>query len=475
VAPNRRTDQKPLGRPDKTDQDSRPPEGSARTTTERAVTARGLAASVLQRVTDEGAYASRALDAELSRSQLEPRDAALATEIVYGSLRVLPDLDRTLSARLTRDPARMDGFVRATLRTAAYQLAHLGRLPTHAIVDESVSQVRARRGPKLAGFVNAILRRLAEARPAKPELASAMVLPDWVRAALLASLGAERLGHLLAHGAQSPALCLRSEGAPRDQVLADLRAALPGADIEPTALSPLGILVRRVGSPRALPGYAEGAFSVQEEGAQLIALALGAQPGERIADVCAGHGGKTTLLARAVTSSGSVDALDKDERKLRAIAPELERTGVTASIELHAVDLSVGTGGLSDTFDRVLVDAPCSGLGTAHRRPELLLRLNADDPARLGLLQRRILQRAAGLVRPGGLLAYAVCSPMREEGYEVAQAFAAEHPHFELVRTAAHPALPPPDADGVLQIGPWLTPAGAGPDAYQLIFWRRSP
>jgi 16S rRNA (cytosine967-C5)-methyltransferase len=439
------------------------------------MTARGLAARVLQRVTDEAAYASRALDAELSRSQLEPRDTALATEIVYGTLRVLPELDRVLRARLTRDPSRMDGFVHATLRTAAYQLAHLGRVPTHAIVDESVSQVRARRGPKLAGFVNAVLRRLAEARPATPNPATALVLPDWVHAELLSSLGAERLAHFVEHGALSPALCLRSEGTPRDQLLRDLQAALPGADIEPTTLSPLGIWVRRVGSPRTLPGYAEGAFSVQEEGAQLIALALGAQSGERVADVCAGHGGKTTLLARAVAPNGTVDALDKDERKLRAIAPELERTGVaTASLEIHAMDLSVGTGGLSDTFDRVLVDAPCSGLGTAHRRPELLLRLSPGDPARLGLLQRGILARAAGLVRPGGLLGYAVCSPTRAEGYEVAQAFAATHPQFALVRTAAHPALPPPDADGVLHIGPWLTPSQAGPDAYQLVFWRRS-
>jgi 16S rRNA (cytosine967-C5)-methyltransferase len=207
------------------------------------MTARGLAARVLQRVTDEAAYASRALDAELSRSQLEPRDTALATEIVYGTLRVLPDLDRVLRARLTRDPSRMDGFVHATLRTAAYQLAHLGRLPTHAIVDESVSQVRARRGPKLAGFVNAVLRRLAEARPATPDPATALVLPDWVHAELLSSLGAERLAHFVAHGALSPALCLRSEGTPRDQLLRDLRAALPGADIEPTTLSPLGIWV----------------------------------------------------------------------------------------------------------------------------------------------------------------------------------------------------------------------------------------
>jgi 16S rRNA (cytosine967-C5)-methyltransferase len=434
-------------------------------------TARSLAAIVLERVTDDGAYASRALDAELSRAQLQPRDAALATEILYGSLRVLPALDRALEARLTRAPARMDGFVRATLRTAAYQLAHLGRLPTHAIVDESVTQVRALRGPKLAGFVNAILRRMAEARPEHPEPAEALILPQWVKESLLRALGPERLARFLEHSGGAAGLCLRADRSSRDELLLQLRAALPGADIEPTQLSPLGVLVRRVGSPRGLPGFREGAFSVQEEGAQLIALALAAQPDERIADVCAGHGGKTMLLARQI-GAGSLCAIDKDERKLRDIPRELKRIGFAEiGFEFHAIDLSVGTGGLTADFDRVLVDAPCTGLGTTHRRPELLLRLKPEDPARMGALQCQILGSAAGLVRPGGLLAYAVCSSTREEGHDVARAFEREHPEFTCLLEPLNGTLPAPDPDGVLHIGPWL--AQPGPDAYQLVLWRR--
>jgi len=440
-----------------------------------AETARQVAAVVIERVTDGGAYASRALDAELNRARLPTRDAALATEIVYGTLRVLPNLDAAISARLARAQTRMDGFVRATLRTATYQLEHLDRLPTHAIVDESVSQVRKKRGPKLAGFVNAILRKLAQARPAEPKPPSALVMPAWVTESHARSLGAERLTRFLAHGhdghTAAPALCLRAERDTREQLLARLRDALPEAEIQPAALSPLGVLVRRGGSPRALPGYADGAFSVQEEGAQLIALAMDAQPGERIADVCAGHGGKTTLLGRRIGERGKICALDKDERKLEAIAGEFARTGISAQLEWHAIDLSVGTGGLTDEFDRVLVDAPCTGLGTAHRRPELLLRLGPGDPARLGALQRAILERAARLVRPGGVLAYAVCSPTREEGYDVAAAFSEGHPEFGWVKERLTDLLPDPDPDGVLQIGPWL--AQPGPDAYQLVIWRR--
>jgi 16S rRNA (cytosine967-C5)-methyltransferase len=431
---------------------------------------------VLQRVTDDAAFASRALDAELRRAQLDPRDAALATEIVYGSLRVLPALDRAIEAHLTRAGGRMDGFVRATLRSAAYQLAHLGRLPTHAIVDESVTEVRRARGPKLGGFVNAMLRKLSANRPEAPEPPRALIVPEWVEACLTDSLGGERTRRFLAEAAQTPALCLRTEAAPRALLLQQLTAAAPDAQIEPTQLSELGVAVRRGGSPRELAGYATGAFSVQEEGAQLIALALGAEPGERIADVCAGHGGKTTLLARQVGASGHVAALDQDERKLNAIPKELSRIGLEPrGVELHPVDLNVGTGGLGADFDRVLVDAPCTGLGTIHRRPELLLRLSPHDPARLARLQRAILARAAGLVRRGGVLGYAVCSPTHAEGRDVVAEFQREHPEFTPLRQSACRSLGESDADGLWRIGPWLTASGAktAPDAYQLALWRR--
>lgn len=439
-------------------------------------TARWVAAVVLARVTDDAAFASRALDAELQRAKLEPRDAALATEIVYGSLRVLPALDRAIQALLARADGRMDGFVRASLRGAAYQLAHLGRLPTHAIVDETVSQVRKLRGPKLAGFANALLRKLAAQRPAEPQPANALVLPEWAEACLADALPPEAVARFLAQGVATPALCLRAEAGPREALFSQLSAAVPGAEWQLAELSRLGILARRAGSPRNLPGYAEGAFSVQEEGAQLIALALGAQPGERIADVCAGHGGKTTLLARQVGASGRVCALDKDERKLLQIPSELKRLGLPAeNVELHPVDLSVGLGGLAADFDRVLVDAPCTGLGTVHRRPELLLRLTPADPERLAALQLSILERASGLVRPGGVLGYAVCSPTRAEGSEVVARFNQHHPGFRPITSA--PPLQA-DAHGVFQIGPWLasaasSPTSGGPDAYQLALWTR--
>ncbi len=437
--------------------------------------ARSVAISVLERVADHGAYASVTLDAELSRAKLAPRDAGLATEIVYGALRVLPELDRAIAAHLKQELSRMDGLTRATLRCAAYQLAHLGRIPVHAIVDESVSLVRAKRGPRLGGFVNAVLRKLASTRPADPKPPVHLAAPAWFARLLEDSLGAERAQAMLGEHPLPPPTCLRVTGSgPGRQALREqILAALPEAEVELSPLSPLSLLARRVGSVRALPAYAQGQLSVQEEGAQLVALCLGAQPGERVADVCAGHGGKTTLLAEQVAAGGHVTAIDVDERKLERIPAELRRLGLAeASVDLQAIDLSVGVGGLAGDYDRVLVDAPCTGMGTVDRRPELLLRLQPHDPARMAELQLKILQNAAKLVRPGGLLAYAVCSPTRAEGADLAAALEASLPSLQRVRDATCGLET--DPDGVLRIGPWLASQGSlcRPDAYQVVRWR---
>jgi 16S rRNA (cytosine967-C5)-methyltransferase len=437
---------------------------------------RELAVRVLVRVTDEGAFASRALDAELTRAELPAREAAFATELVYGTLRVLPALDAQLAAHLHKGLERMDPLLRATLRCGAYQLFHLARVPAHAAVDESVKLVRRDRGPKLAGVANAVLRKLAAARPAEPKEPERLVLPGWLEASLLRALGSERLASVLLADATPPLSLRVAVGLDREQIAAELQAARPHAQVALGRLSPRCLLLRRAGDPRALPGYAEGRVSVQEQGAQLVALSLGAQPGERVADLCAGHGGKTAWLADAVGEGGQVLAVDLDPRKLDRLALDLARQGIAPErVERRAIDLTVGVGGLEASFDRVLVDAPCSGLGTLLRRPELLLRVRESDLARLAELQRSILRNARKLVRPGGLLLYAVCSPMREEGAEVAERLEYELPELTRVREPLAGLLAglAPDPDGVARLGPWLgEPSDASPDAYQIAAFR---
>jgi 16S rRNA (cytosine967-C5)-methyltransferase len=230
-------------------------------------------------------------------------------------------------------------------------------------------------------------------------------------------------------------VALRVEGAierasERDAWVDRLRAAAPEARVEPGRASPLAILVRGGGKPQRLPGFSEGAWSVQEEGSQVAALALGARPGETVLDACAGRGNKTALLARIVGAGGAVDACDSSPAKLERLGDELARVGLRARATF-AVDWSVGSGEVTGSYDRVLVDAPCSGIGTLRRRPEIALRRKPDDLGALARAQGAIALQAATHVRSGGTLAYVVCSVLREEGEAVVLSLLEALPDFD--------------------------------------------
>jgi 16S rRNA (cytosine967-C5)-methyltransferase len=384
-----------------------------------------VAADVVVRVLTDKAYAAAALDAELERNvQLDVRDRALATELAYGTLRLLGWLEKRVGRHATKGVKSIEVHVRAHLLVAAYQVLVLTRVPAFAAVDQAVTTVRALRGPRVAGFVNAVLRKIAsEPKPDAEELARAALeaADPALAAALVNSIGREGALSLLAPE-ETPALGLRVEDASaRESWIARLREARPDATIEPGRLSPLAIVARGAGRLTDLPGWEEGAWSSQEEGSQIIALALGARPGESVLDACAGRGNKTGLLARAVrgeAAGGGVDAADLHPAKLERLAIELDRIGLCAR-RTFAVDWAAGAGAATGPYDRALVDAPCSGMGTVRRRPELLLRRTAADLKELATLQRAILGRVAGLVRPGGRVVYAVCSVLREEAEDV--------------------------------------------------------
>ena len=382
--------------------------------------ARAVAAEVLTRVFAADAYASAALDVTLHRAQVDPRDAALATELVYGVLRTEGYLDERVAALASRKDYAPDPTVRAHLLMAAYSLAFLDRVPVFAAVSEAVEGVRAVVGERPAGFANAVLRRLAAEIDAKgrPSLADAVVTaaPGWLRGALRRSLGRSGAVAYLAAGPVPPpiGLCL-ARGEDRAAWLASLQTAAPGADVSAGAVSPRAILVRGAGDVRRLPG-AGTAWIVMEEGAQVVAFLAGARPGEQILDACAGHGNKTWLLSHEVEPGGAVDAADLYPQKLAQLrdGPPGARTRAT-----HPIDWTIGPGTVPDGYDRVIVDAPCSGVGTLRRRPEIERRRTLEDLARLADLQTAITRQAATRARDGGRLLYAVCSVLKEEGEEV--------------------------------------------------------
>lgn len=357
---------------------------------------------------EDGAFVAAALDAELRRHpQLDARERALCTELSYGTLRTEPALRARLLAHAPRGVS--DERVLAQLLVAAYQILLLERVPAFAAVDAAVSGVKRERGPKVAGFANAVLRKLARTgEKLTPAQALREAVPEWLWQELSRSVGAEQALALVAGEAFTG---LRPRlGAESPEWL----TALPSGRVVASAR-----LVRGEGDPRQKPGYAEGAFTVQEEGAQAIGLALGVRAGERVLDACAGRGQKSTLLAERLPGDSLV-ACDLYPEKLSALGEEAARLKLPP-IATRAVDWSVGQGGLASDFDRILVDAPCSGTGTLRRRPEILRRLGPDDPARLGALAERILRSAVSLAKPGAAVVFAVCSVLRAECEDVVE------------------------------------------------------
>jgi 16S rRNA (cytosine967-C5)-methyltransferase len=377
-------------------------------------------------VWQDQAFAAHTLDAELSGRRLDPRDARLATELVYGVLRTRRVLEQRLDAHANRRGYKRKPAILAPLLIGAYSVLFLERIPTHAAVDEAVRGVRTAGDRRVAGFANAVLRKLAAERerdgPGDLDEAFVAATPPWLRASLARTVGDRAARALVTGEPVAPqGICLGA-GQDRAAWLAELRRAVPKAVVEPWRLSPQCILLAAAGDLRRLPGAGVD-WIAQEEGAQVVALALGARQAESVLDACAGRGGKSFVLADAVGAEGAVDAADRSPAKLERLLrapPHGARLRHT-----FAVDWSRGSGEVPAGYDRALVDAPCSGVGTLRRRPEIAARLTVGDPARLGALQVAIVRRVATRVRTGGRLVFAVCSVLAEETDGVVDALCA--------------------------------------------------
>lgn len=396
-----------------------------------APSARGVAGYVVERVIRDQAFAAAVLDVELERAtQLSGRDRALATELVYGALRMRPWLEAELGRAAHKGLARVDPTTLSHLLVAGYQLFGLSRVPAFAAVSEAVNLIRRARGERVGAFANAVLRRLSALSSTldrdQVRRAQLTSVAPWLKEALEHSLGAPGADAFLLSATEIPPIALRvSDPSARGSRIEALRAAHPEAEIMPGLASPRAILVRGAGDPKAFQGAGDKAFAVQEEGSQLVALALGARRGEAVLDACAGRGNKTAILAEEATC----DAADLHPQKLERLARELKALGLPVRSSF-AVDWSRGTGEATGPYDAILVDAPCSGIGTLRRRPELWTRRSAENLAELSALQKAIVSRAASLLGPGGRLVYAVCSVLTEESEEVLAHLLASRPEL---------------------------------------------
>ena len=388
---------------------------------------------MIRRVTDEGAYSNLTLARTLERAQLSERDAAFATELVYGTLRRLVPIDHVLTPLLQRPLDTAPKAARAALRLGAYQLVYL-RVPAHAAVSETVALA----GPRHRGFVNAVLRRVATATPDRPEGSGDLEVS--LRTGL-AEWAVRELRRVATSDGETEetaaALAERAELTVRANTCATTIDALErafvdaGVRCERGRVHP-GSLVVDSGSPSALPGFAQGWFAVQDQASSFVVRALDPRPGDRVLDVCAGPGGKTGHLACLIGDEGRSVAADVSLPRLELVRANLVRLGVGTQLVVQDGRRPA----LREGFDRVLVDAPCSGIGSARRRPELLWRARKEELSGLARLQVGIATAAAALVRPGGRLVYSVCTFPRAETDAACDAILRRAPDLEPIEMA---------------------------------------
>jgi len=400
---------------------------------------RNAAYLTLHRIDKERSYADILIDRELTEGGLLGPDRGLYTELVYGTLRKQGTLDHIIGQFSKTPPGRLEKSVVLLLRLGLYQMFFLDRIPVSAAVNETVNLAK-QYSSRSAGFINAVLRSADRGRdsiiypdPVKEPaawLAARHSQPLWIAVGWLKQLGFAEAAELAAAMSAPPPFTIRANRLKnnRDTLLKRLQAE--GVTAEPCSHAPDGLTITSPVSLSSLKSFSEGLFTVQDEASQLAALLLSPRPGDAILDLCAAPGGKATYLAEMTGDSCSLVACDRNPRKLALIREVIERLGI-GSISTTLLDATKQLEKLQPRlFDRILVDAPCSGLGVIHRNPEGKWWKEPTDPARLAVTQRAILANAAVRLKPGGVMVYSTCSTSLEENELVVADFIKQHPGF---------------------------------------------
>jgi 16S rRNA (cytosine967-C5)-methyltransferase len=429
-----------------------------------------IAMRVVERVQRAGAFADLALHHALVQSHMPAADRGLATELVYGTLRWRGRLDYLISQALDSDFAKLEPLVASALRIGAYQLFFSDRIPANAAVDEAVRCVRAMGLERATGLVNAVLRKLAregkditfpslETDPIG-HLVHACSLPKWLATRWLEQYGAEEAASL-AMTLNEPApvtVRVNRSQTTREALLPKLQERFPDARLG--LHGPDAIVIGRKGDIGQDPLFITGRMSPQDEASQLVVELLDPQPGERILDTCAAPGTKSAAIAERLNGEGHVLALDRHGRRLSLIGRGTRRLGVggVATLERDATKSLKDLAEENGPFDRILIDAPCSGLGSLRRNPDARWRLRVEDLASLAEVQRKIIESAADVLRPGGTLVYSTCTVTPEENEEVVRGFMATRANWHIASREEAPECVRPfmDEDGYMRVLPHL-------------------
>ncbi|MBW4521704.1 MAG: 16S rRNA (cytosine(967)-C(5))-methyltransferase [Scytolyngbya sp. HA4215-MV1] len=404
------------------------------------------------RAVHRGAFADVALDRVLDHTKLGASDRRLLTELVYGSVRRQRTLDALINQLAKKKASQQSPDLRLLFHLGLYQLRYLTQVPVSAAVNTTVDLAKHNGLAGLAGFVNGLLRqyiRLTETQsnplddvlqlPENPisRLGVLHSYPDWIIQVWLDQFGAAETEKLCLWFNQPPTIDLRVN--PLRVDIETVESAMQSAGIAVKRLPGLPQALRlpaSVGAIHELPGFAEGWWMVQDSSAQLVAHLVDPQPGEMIVDACAAPGGKALHLAELMQDQGTVWACDRTRSRLKKLEQNAKR------LQLTSVRQQLGDSCKLTQFhgqaDRVLVDAPCSGLGTLHRHADARWRQTPETVQELALLQGQLLRQSATWVKPGGYLVYATCTLHPAENEAVIQAFLLEHPHWQVDYTLTH-------------------------------------
>ncbi|MFA6468696.1 MAG: 16S rRNA (cytosine(967)-C(5))-methyltransferase RsmB [Bacteroidota bacterium] len=421
---------------------------------------RGTSVKILNRVERTDSYLDKLLESELRSGELNDFDKALLMEIVHGVLRWQSKLDWVLNGFFHGNFAKAEVTVRNTLRAALYQILFLEKVPDHAAVNEAVEFIKRIRGEKAAGLVNGVLRNIIRNKEgihypdvqndAALYLSTMYSFPLWMVKRWMNRFGFHETEKLLEAQNQKPGLTLRINTMKTS--VEDFMKMFDLQNIPYDKSRYLPRFLRSSGLTNISNSeiFRRGFFTIQDESAGLAATLLDVKPGDRVIDLCSAPGGKTTFFGETMKNQGTIVAVDKYQTRLNLVKSTCERLGIT-NVEFVAAD---ATEFQTEPADKVLIDAPCSGLGVLSKKPDIKIKREMRDINEVVKIQEQLLKNAASLVKPGGVIVYSTCTIEPEENFMVVKKFLEAHPEFEIDHAAKYADEKIVSADGFIETFP---------------------
>lgn len=405
------------------------------------VNPRALALEALERIERGRAYSHVLLNHMINReNMMDERDVRLLTEIVYGTVQYKRLLDFYLEPFVRKGLDRLDVWVKQLLRMSAYQIVFLDRIPPHAVVNEAVKLAKKRSHAGIQGFVNGVLRNLLrhplrsleEIADPVERLGVQTSHPSWLVKRWVSQYGFALTEQICQANNERPPFTIRINRLKTDRETLKNQLRRAGYQAEETSVSPYGLTIANPGGITKSSFYQQGLFTIQSESSMLVSSLLNPAPGMKVLDACAAPGGKTAHLAELMDNRGQIIANDIHQHKLPLIQSLANRLGITIISPHHgdAAQLSVDLWG---QFDRILLDAPCSGFGVLKHKPDLKWSKTLDDVNKLAELQAKLLQAVSSLLKKGGEMVYSTCTLDKKENEEQIEKFLSDHPQFKLV------------------------------------------